>query len=132
MAFSVKTDSSALELAVHGFIQPKLAGVCDFVKVGSRNASKNPPKSVYCNATSPIVDQSAISQTIMRIEIYVEQIGGFKDTTGLSAIRNVIMKAIGDGVTLDKTYFINLSNELSRPDGNGFDFIFLNLNVTII
>ena len=131
MGVSLKADSSKIELAVHGLITPALAGVCDFVKAGSRNPKENPSKQVYCNATVPIVDLSAISQTTIRIEIYVEQTKGFKNSTTLSQIRDIIIPLIADGVTIDNSYFVALTSELCRPDGNGFDFIFLNLAVTI-
>jgi len=132
MDTALKADSSKIEMAVYNLIQPALVGICDFVKVGSRNPKENPTKSVYCNAPVPIVDLSAIERTTMRIEIYVAQIAGFKDTTTLSTIRDVIVPLIGSGITLDDSYIINRGTELSRADGNGFDFIFLNLNVTVI
>lgn len=132
METSIKADSSKIEMAVYNLIKTPLAGVCDFVKVGSRNPKENPSKSVYCNAPVPIVDLSAINQTLMRIEIYVAQISGFKDTNGLSAIRDIIIPLIAEGVTIDDSYFVALKDELSREDGNGFNFIFLNLAVTVI
>lgn len=132
MDISIKADSSKIELAVHGLIETPLVGVCDFVKAGSRNSSKNPDTSVYCNATVPILDLSAISQTTIRIEIYAKDIDGFKNSTKLSAIRDVIMSTIKDGVTIDDSYFVTLNNEFSRTDGAGFHFVFLNMNVIII
>jgi hypothetical protein len=131
MDVSIKADPSKIELALHGLIFPKLTEVCDFVKVGPRNTSKQESKMVYCNAPVPVVDLNAISQTTARIEIYVEQISGFKDTTSLSEIRDIIVPLI-NGVTINDSYFVTLENELSMYDNAGFNFIFLNLAVTII
>lgn len=131
MDISLKSDPSKIELALHGLIKIPLAGVCDFVKTGSRNTSENPDCSVYCNASVPILDIGAIQQTTTRIEIYAKQIGGFKNNTKLTEIRDIIIPLI-ENVKIDNSYLINKKSELSRPDGSGFDFIFINLNVTII
>lgn len=132
MGFNAKSNLNEIELAIYNLIKTPLAGVCDLVKTGSRNSSVNKPKMVYCNAPVPIVDLSAINSTTMRIEIYAEQIKGFKDSNTLTEIRSIILPLIEGGVTLDNSYFITLTNELGRPDGLGFDFLFLNLAVTVI
>lgn len=132
MGVQTKLDSGKLEIALYNFVSPLLSGICDFVKPGGRNASKNPDQSVYCNSPVQINDLDAIGKTIARIEIYVAENGGFKDVTKLSAIRTPIVDAIGKGVLLENSYYITSIGELSRSDGNGFYFIFLNLAVTVV
>ena len=68
----------------------------------------------------------------MRIEIYAKDINGDKDVLSLSEIRDVVIRKINDGVTIDDSYFVSVNNELSRPDGAGFHFCFITLNVTIL
>ena len=132
MGVSLKSDTGKIELAIHSLIETPLAGVCDFVKAGPRNATQNPEKSVYCDSPVPVVDLAAINRTTSRIEIYVKKINGFKDITTLTQIRDVVVNLIGQGVTIDKTYFVALESEISQDDGGDFNFIFLNLAVTII
>ena len=128
---AVKADSGKLELAVHAHILPYLTGICDFVKAGSRNASKNPDNSVYCNAPVIILDLNAISRTTMRIEIYVKDIDGFKNSTKLSEIRDALVPVLG-GVTLNDSYFVAHVSDITGKDNAGFSYVFLNLAVTIV
>lgn len=131
MGVSIKADSGKIELALYNHIKDVVSPVCDFIKLGHRNSKIQDDKMVYCNSPVQIIDLDPISQTISRIEIYVKKIGGFKDVTTLSQIRDLIIPLIG-GVTIDDSYFISLKNEISGDDGDEFNYIFLNLAVTII
>lgn len=131
MEINLKADSGRIELAAYNYAKDSLVGIVDKIGAGKRNSSVNPDSSVYFNAPVVILNLDAIAKTTMRIEIYVKDIAGAKDSTKISQIRDILVPLF-KGVTLDDSYFMAHVNDISGDDNAGFSFVFLNLAVTVV
>ena len=121
-----RLDASKIEKVVYDYLIAN--SVADFIIPGHRNMSVNRPEMVCCNVPSQITDSNAIGDTMMRIEIFVKQIRGYKNTTALTTIHDKIVDLLP--VTIGN-YSFEYMDELPGIDGAGYDFIFINTNVMI-
>ena len=124
----IKLDSSKIEKAMYDYLV--LNNVAPNIYGGSRNVDINKDVMVYCNAPLPIYDKEAIGDSMVRIEIYVKKIGGWKNAARLSEIRDAIVPLFPK--KLGEDYFFDYLEETTGSDKAGYDFIFITLNVVVL
>lgn len=111
----------------------KTANVCPVVYANRRPSSitsATTTKSfIVVKSVTEIVDKTAFGKTICRIELYVKEMGGVKDSATSSTIAKKIMLALP--VITDKYEFTYLSNIPLGLDSTGYDVEAYNLNVLI-
>jgi len=126
----ISTDAGKLELAVYNVLKPHIPEDV-YLNTGARHKKINEEKMIYCNAPLQFYDLSAIGKTRMRVEIYVKDIGGFKDSLNLSLLREIVLPLM-DGAFVDNHYMLEYTGEMVANDNAGYHFILMSFNVVSV
>ena len=109
----------------------RAASACPMVYANRRPSSvtKNADTFIVVRSVTEISDKTAFGNTICRIEIYVKEVGGVKNSTKASAITQLVMDALP--VETSKYLFTYLSGMSLGLDNTGYDVEAVNINVLI-
>lgn len=112
-----KLDASRIEKALYDFFAGK--NIASFVYGGHRNPLEKSSDVVYFVAPNPVNDLNAYGETIVRIEIYVKSINGYKNASKLTEISDNIIdlmpSRLGD-------YYFEFMDEVTGRDKADYDF----------
>ena len=109
----------------------KASKACPVLYANRRPASvdKNADSFIVVRSVTEISDKTAFGNTICRIEIYVKEVGGVKNSTQASEIFKKVVAALP--VETTSYLFTYLSNISLGLDGTGYDVEAVNINVLI-